>query len=205
MPYIATPYEPATIDLLHRVDRIFQELVRISPDERTSDNRTTLLALFTSLSMEHFRALVLLVESQVAVGSAFTLLRPLLESIARGEWLYLCGTEEDRNSFIKGELKFKGLRQVAEEVDLKAGVGQWIGNYSSSYAHLCDFTHGGVLAVGLRLTSLGSIEPNYQESRIRLLLEHAARMLVLHFAIISLVDGDDVLAEKFSGLFALLR
>ena len=83
VPYVAKPYESATVDLLDRVNRIFKELVRISPDERTSDNKTTLLALFTSLAMEHFRAIVILVESQVATGSAFTLLRPLLESIAR--------------------------------------------------------------------------------------------------------------------------
>ncbi len=205
VPYNAAVYEPETIELLDRVNRVFQELVRISPDERTSDNRTTLLALFTSLAMEHFRAIVLLVKSQVAVGSAFSLLRPLLESIARGEWLYLCGTEEERSAFISGDLQFKGLRQIAKEVDTRAGVGQWLGNYTNSYTHLCDFTHGGVLAVGLRLTSSGSIEPNYKESRIRLLLENAARMLVLHFAILSQVDGDDALAQEFAGLFVLLH
>lgn len=205
VPYIAAAFEPATIDLLDRVNNVFQELVKISPDERASDNRTTLLALFTSLAIEHFRAIVLLVESQVAIGSAFALLRPLLESIARGEWLYLCGTEKDCDAFIRGGLQFKGLRQLTKEVDEKAGVGEWLGNYTGSYTHLCDFTHGGVLAVGLRLTASGSIEPNYAESRIRLLLENATRMLVLHFAIVSQVDGDDALAQKFSGLFAILR
>ena len=205
VPFIATAFEPKTVDLLIRVNEIFHELVKISPDERASDNRTTLLGLFTSLSVEHFRAIVLLVESQVAIGSAFALLRPLLESIARGEWLYLCGTENDRNAFIRGGFQFKGLRQLAQEVDDKAGVGGWLGNYTASYTHLCDFTHGGVLAVGLRLTASGSIEPNYEESRIRLLLENAARMLVLHFAIVSQVDGDVALAQRCAGLFAILR
>ena len=124
VPYIATPYEPSTVELLGRVNQIFIDLVRIAPDERRSDNRTTLLGLFTSLAMEHFRAIVLLVESQVAIGSAFTLLRPLLESITRGEWLYLCGTEKDHDAFIKGDLRFKDLRQLAKDVDERAGVGQ---------------------------------------------------------------------------------
>jgi hypothetical protein len=157
VPYIAEKYEPSTITLLGQVNRIFEELVRIAPDERKDDNRTTLLALFTSLAMEHFRGIVLLIESQVAVGCAFALLRPLLESIARGEWLYLCGTEADRDAFITGNLQFKGLQQLAKDVDEAAGVGLWLGNYTKSYTHLCDFTHGGILAVGLRLSPAGSI------------------------------------------------
>jgi hypothetical protein len=55
------------------------------------------------------------------------------------------------------------------------------------------------------LSPAGSIEPNYKESRIRLLLDNAARMLVLHFAILSQVDGDEALAEQFAALFAILR
>ena len=205
VPYVASGYEESTVDLLKRTNRIFEELVRIAPDERMADNKTTLLALFTSLAMEHYRAILILVESQVAVGSAFALFRPLLEAIARGEWLYLCGTEEDRIAFIRGDLQLKGLRQLAIEVDDKTGVGSWLGNYTKSYTHLCDFTHGGLLAVGSRLTPQGSIEPNYKESRIRLLLDNAARMLVLHFAILAQVDGDELVAERFAALFTVLR
>ncbi len=203
-PYFASAYESSTVKLLTQVNRIFKDLVRISPDEAISDTKTTLLELFTSLAIEHFRAIVLLVESQVAIGSAFALFRPLLESISRGEWLYLCGTEDDRETFIRGHFQFKALPQLAKDVDDKAGVGQWLGNYTSSYTHFCDFTHGGVLAIEHRLTSSGSIQPDYQESKIRLLLENAARMLILHFAILSHVDGEHALAEQYAGLFAIL-
>ena len=204
IPYIAPKYNGQTVDLLARVNRIFEELIKIAPNERSSGIRTTLLALFTSLALEHFRAIVILVESSVATGSAFALFRPLLESVTRGEWLYLCANDLEHEAFTRDALRFKSLPQLAAEVDTKSGLGSWLTKYTQSYTHLCDFTHGGLLAVGNRLTAEGSIEPNYKESRIMLLLDNSARMIVLHFAILAKVDGDAGLADRYAALLASL-
>lgn len=203
--YAPEPYEAETLEYLHVTRAIFEDLVGLIPNERAGDLKTTLLAVFESLALEHFHGIILLVESRMAIGTAFTLFRPLLETIARGEWLYLFGEESDRHKFAKNNFRFKGLRTLANEIDTKLNLGERLANYTRFYAHLCDFTHSGVLAAGLRLSPVGSVEPSYKEDSIRLLVTNVTSLTVLHFAVMARFHGDEDLANRISQLTLRLK
>ena len=92
-----------------------------------SDRRLHLALACFSTALEHHRAIVELVNLRLS-GSAFALVRPMYESILRGNWIHHCATESELEGLItkdKFDLKLCDLRAAIEKKGLQAFV--WVG------------------------------------------------------------------------------
>ena len=70
-----------------------------SLDIPSGDRQAMAAALFDQVH-EHHKAIQLLLKSSL-VGSAFSLVRPTLETFVRGVWLLRCASEEEVKNFTK--------------------------------------------------------------------------------------------------------
>jgi hypothetical protein len=182
--YTPPPYEQKTIIVLRLASKSFHEIVHTLPNEWADDGRTAAFYALQSIGLEHLRAIIMLCESGVAVGSAMALFRPMADAIARAEWLFFCADDAILAQFWNNEFQFPGIKykfeNLAMAVDSKLGGGDRLSSYGKHYKNFSDWTHGGFLATALRFSKTGDIEPSYSDRHIRLLLGSAVAFLQMH-------------------------
>jgi hypothetical protein len=124
-------------------------------------NRHRLSGACFHLSREHHAAIVYLVEGEY-FGSAFAMIRPLLESYVRGIWLFRCATDNQLEKFVAKNL-IPGLGKLISEIEIKPGYAGGVLNEIKvrSLRTMHGFTHGGIEQLSRRVGD-GSLEPNYQ-------------------------------------------
>ena len=177
-------FSPETIAVLEAVDGIVPRLIENTPESLGTDERSILLMSFGSLAIEHYRAMCMLCRSQIAIGSALALFRPMLDAIIRGEWLYRIATDEQIELFMKRRFHFEGIgfKQMTSALDESATPEtKVLSTFNEYYQNLCDYTHSGHDAVYHRIAEDGGVEPTYDEDRVRLLLTTATRVIVYHY------------------------
>ena len=146
-----------------------------------ANERMLLLMAFRSLALEHLSAILVLCDSGLAVASAFALLRPLIETVVRGEWL--CHVAEDslceaflHQRFDRGCASF---RAMATDVDRTISEGPRLLPFVEAYLRLSDFTHTGYDAVIPRLGRTSSAPDLYGPDQIVFVLEQASQIASL--------------------------
>jgi hypothetical protein len=182
--YTPPPYEQKTIVVLALANKSFDEIVHTLPNEWTEDGRTGAFCALQSIGVEHLRAIILLCESGLAIGSAMALFRPMADAIVRAEWLYFCADVSILEQFWKNEFRFPGrdykFETLASAVDKEFGGTDRLSIYGKYYNNFSDWTHGGYNATALRISKTGNIEPSYTDRHIRLLLSHAVAFVQMH-------------------------
>ncbi|MBB5329806.1 DUF6988 family protein [Tunturiibacter gelidoferens] len=207
IPISVEPYEIQTQLVIDRAENVFRQIVERTPEGLGAADKETLLMTFNSVVIEHFRAICILCRSQMAIGSAFALFRPLVDAALRGEWLYLCASPEQMERFMMrsfdlGSIKFSTM---AGDVDRAAGIGRRMEDFTGVYRQMCDFTHTGHDAVVRRLAPDGGIEPTYPEEKIRLLVTQAASVALLHFIVVCKATAHDDVVPRLMELLPLLE
>jgi hypothetical protein len=181
--YIPPPYESKTIAVLALARKSFDEIVHTVPNEWTDDGRTAALLALQSIGIEHLRAIIMLCESGVAIGSAMALFRPMADAIVRAEWLYFCADVDTLTQFWNNKFRFAGkykFEYLATAVDSDLGGADRLSHYGRHYNNFSDWTHGGYHATALRISKTGDIEPSYPDRHIRLLLGSAVAFVQMH-------------------------
>ena len=162
--------------------------------EISSDFRFLAAGGCLDLAMEYQKAIVLLV-SDCLYGAAFCLMRPIYESYVRGIWLHKCATPQELSNYSKDKVPhFSELLRSVETLDShkdgilsKAKQNGWISMNS--------FVHAGYQQVVHRQTE-SSIEPNYDDSQIKQLINFANAFSCLSaIAICDLSDDVDIAYE----------
>jgi hypothetical protein len=206
IPISVEPYARETQLAIDRAENVFRQIVARTPEGLGAGDKETLLMTFNSLIMEHFRAICILCRSQMAIGSAFALFRPLVDAVLRGEWLYLCATPTQMEQFMNRTLDLSRIRfrTMAAEVDCAAQIGRHMEDFADVYRQMCDYTHTGHDAVVHRFAADGGIEPTYPEEKIRLLVTEAAQITLTHFVVVCTATAHDDSVSRLLELFDLL-
>jgi hypothetical protein len=182
--YNPPPYEEKTIVVLTLANKSFDEIVQTLPNEWAEDGRTGAFCALQSIGIEHLRAIIMLCESGLAIGSAMALFRPMADAIVRAEWLYFCADVSILQQFWNNEFRFAGFEykfeNLATAVDKKLGDTDRLSHYGKHYKNFSDWTHGGYHATALRFSKTGNIEPSYSDRHIRLLLGSAVAFVQMH-------------------------
>ena len=201
-----SPYAPETTLTIDFVARVFERIVIDTPESLGSEGKEVLLMAFNSIALEHFRAIIMLSRSQIAIGSAFALFRPLTETIVRSLWLYFCASPTQVEGFMKRKLDLSsvGFKNMITEIDSALGTDAFLSAYQGVYKQMCDYTHTGHDAVVCRLANDGGIEPNYSEERIRNLVTQAACLVLPYFILVYSRTGHERAATKLRKAIALL-
>lgn len=167
---------------------------KIDGFEFATSERSRLAAGCLDMAIEHHRAIVLLISLSV-IGSAFALVRPLLEAYVRGVWLHRCASEAELAAFKADNLDrtFSELLEVIEKLPSHA-EGELSDVKQKSWKAMCSFTHSGFLQVVRRNTAL-AITPNYKEQEIAEALTFANTFALLTAMAIASLSEDVGLAE----------
>jgi hypothetical protein len=135
-------------------------------------NRVRAAAGCLAIAQDHHHGIVLLLDHQ-RYASSFALLRVAFEAYVRGEWLAVCASDDQIESFVQGDepLKFWVLLKELEQTNaFKQMVLSKI--KAQAWNAMCAYTHTGGLHVQ-RWNTPEQIEPNYSEDEVREVLSFA--------------------------------
>src|SRR5260370_352436 len=82
-----------------------------------SDDRSALFASFMSIAISHHEAIMILVRHDRVIGSAFALLRPLVETAYRGLFVNFQATPEEVEKITKGGEPYPKFNDLAASLD----------------------------------------------------------------------------------------
>jgi hypothetical protein len=118
--------------------------------EFPDDYRTSTLIGFVSVLVEHQEAFLLLVLKRLS-GSAFALVRPIVEGMYRALWLNVCATDEQLKKFNEKDEIDLTLAQMADAIDPAHNAGDFFADLKKrSWKALNSYTHTGMLQIGRR-------------------------------------------------------
>jgi hypothetical protein len=144
-----------------------------------TDQKTIVVALF-SLVVEHHGAILTLLKLGRFDGSAFALVRPLIDAVYRAFWVHYCAKPEHLAAIRKGDSPYPGLPHVKT---------------------LHGYTHGGLEQLGRRFDPSGNVQPNYAAGeRLEVISSVTAYLVMLAVAWCQIVDGGPPEKEKQSEL-----
>jgi hypothetical protein len=164
--------------------------------ELSGETRYRLAAGCLDAAMEHQRAIVCLIVHSL-YGSAFSLVRLLLEAYVRGAWLHQCATDVDLENFQTGKFD-RNFGSLVADIEKLEGFDNGILSAvkSSSWSTMCSFTHTGFHQV-VRRNSESFIEANYEEAELIEVLDFADGIGVMVVVEIAHLAGRH---ELFEGL-----
>jgi hypothetical protein len=166
------------------------------------DRERMAAALFDQVH-EHHKAVALLIKSSL-VGSAFSLVRPTLETFVRGLWLFRCASEEEVKNFAKDKID-KSPRDMIGQIEQlpEYDVGVLSKVKKEAWNAMCSYAHGGYRQALHRITP-DQIKPNYSESeRLEVINSTNAIALLAAAEIFSMARRQDLEAavvERMRGL-----
>lgn len=158
-------------------------------------NRVRAAASCLAIAQDHHHAIVVLLDHNL-YASSFALIRVAFEAYVRGEWLALCGTDDEIEKFIAGEEPppFGVLLQQLEQTEaFKEQVLSRI--KANSWRAMCAYTHTGGLHVQ-RWNTPEAIEPSYSQDEVREVLSFAETVGALAAVGVASLANDMAAAEK---------
>lgn len=159
-----------------------------------SDDRSVMAAGCLDVSLEHHRAVVLLVENKY-IGSAFSLVRSVFESYARAIWLHRCASDAELASFQLEKLN-KTFGAIISDIEMVDGFD--VGVLSDVKKHwwspMNSFQHCGFAQVVRRITD-SEIRPNYAEAEVLEALRFVDTIAILAVGYFAGVVGDQELKQ----------
>ena len=142
-------------------DRI-EDLV-IAKGQFPSGDRNTLLMAYWSVTFEFQRGVLCLL-SHKFFGSAFALVRPIVEAVVRAH-VVIMGSEEDLRKLREDEYR-TNLGTVGKEIDAAFRTEDLFENFlNGARKALHSYTHVGTLPLGRRFSGT-DLTPNYAEEEI---------------------------------------
>ena len=118
---------------------------------------------YWSLIFDFHRGVLCLL-SHKFFGSAFALVRPMVEVVVRAHVVKM-GSEEDLKKLREDEYR-TNLSTVGKEIDAAFGTGDFFENFLKGARNaLHSYTHAGVLQLGRRFSGT-DLTPNYSEGEV---------------------------------------
>jgi len=142
-----------------------------------------LLAAFLSTAIEHADSILLLLETGRNTGSAFALVRSLVESAYRGQWMYFLSDDEAIKKICSQSKDvypyFSIMATQLEEFHKTSGLFT-VNDFE--WKTLNGLTHTGLAQIARRFDKQGNIRPTYTEDEIADMIRLVIRQL-LHLSI----------------------
>lgn len=127
--------------------------------------------------IEHHEAIVLLIRSKF-VGSAFALVRLIVEILVRGAWFTCCATPAQVTKFIEKDEIDLSFGQMSDAIDASQGIDFFHDFKTRTWSTLNSYTHTGVLQLGRRFTG-DQLNPSYKDAEIIEVLRASTMCILL--------------------------
>jgi hypothetical protein len=156
MPTYEVKLDRVVLDRIVTVETMHNFVLEAVPQAFTTetDEKTIIVALF-SLVVEHHGAILTLLKTERFDGSAFALVRPLVDAVYRAFWVHFCAKPEHLTAIRNGDSPYPGLPNMADEVEKRMDATE--GLFTAVKPHLKSlhgYTHGG-LEAGASLRCIG--------------------------------------------------
>jgi hypothetical protein len=149
----------------------------ITPLKYPDDEWSTTVAAFIDQAFEHHAAIILLIRSAL-FGSAFALLRLLIEIVVRGVWIAACATDAEIQRFREKDEIDHTFGDMAKAIDAACGIDYFYDLKKRSWAALNSYTHTGNLQLGRRFTG-DRLNPSYKDGEKIEVIRTGTTMLLL--------------------------
>lgn len=149
----------------------------ITPLAYPDDEWSTTVAAFIDQALEHHTAIILLIRSGL-FGSAFALLRSLVEIVVRGVWIAACATDAEIKRFRERDEIDHTFDDMAKAIDSKCGIDYFHDLKKNSWAALNSYAHTGVLQLGRRFTG-NVLKPSYKDGEKIEVIRTSTTMLLM--------------------------
>jgi hypothetical protein len=80
-----------------------------------SNDRASIFARFVSLAQSHHEAIIVLCQHERLIGSAYALMRPLVEAVNRGLFTAFLATPEQIETIMRGGSPYGWIRSTCTE------------------------------------------------------------------------------------------
>lgn len=150
---------------IQRANRFGDEIENlvVAKGQCPTGDRNTLLIAYWSLAFDHHRGVLCLLSNKL-FGSAFALVRPIVEAAVRAH-VVIMGSEEDLLKLRNDEYRTNFAR-VGKEIDAAFGTDDFFENFLKGAKNaLHSYTHAGLLQLGRRFSGT-DLTPNYSEEEI---------------------------------------
>ena len=112
--------------------------------------------------VENHESMLVLIRND-KIGSAFALVRSVVEGVYRGLWINFCATDAQIQDFEQHDRLPVNMTGMALEIDAKyQAQGLFEHLRSNSWAALCSYAHTGILQLGRRFTG-ATAKPAYTD------------------------------------------
>jgi hypothetical protein len=143
------------------------------------DERHTWVEGSLAVAIEHHEAISLLIDRQLT-GSAFALVRSMVDTVVRAHWINLVASDEQVGQ-ARGDDKnaFPFMSKMSEAVDKVYGENEFFKQFTSAWDAMCSYTHSGSRQIALRFTGT-NVQPRYPEgAKVEVLFHTNVALLFL--------------------------
>jgi hypothetical protein len=129
------------------------------------DERPVWVAGSLAVALEHHQAIALLI-TQRLTGSAFALLRPMVETVVRAYWISGVASDEQVERARQDDKKaFPPMPEMSAAVGKAYGADELFQQFTAALDAMCSYTHSGARQIANRFTGT-DIKPQYSEGAI---------------------------------------
>jgi hypothetical protein len=157
---------PETTKHLETVEGIMGKAKAILARHSYPDDLRGVIVMGTLTQIiEHHEAMLLSIRND-KIGSAFALVRSIVEGVYRGLWVNFCATEAQLQVFERDDRLPLNMVEMAQAIDAKYQAQGFFENLRArSWAAMCSYAHTGMLQLGRRFTGAVA-KPAYTEEEI---------------------------------------
>lgn len=203
MPIIKPPdVSKNLLDEIQKAEQMHDFIMATIPDKFVGDTgeKLPLVAAIFSLIAEHHGAILYLLKAGRFDGSAFALVRPIIDGAYRAHWIYSCAKPEIIARIRNGENVYPGLINMATEIEKNLSTDGMFVSVAPYISALHGYTHGGLEQLGRRFDSTGTeVIPNYSDDeKLEVIKVTTAHLTALAIAWCQIVSTEPPEKERLS-------
>jgi hypothetical protein len=191
---------------IHRAEKMHQLVSEQLSGAHSGGVRIVLAATFISVAMSHHKSILVLLQDDGLVGSAFALFRPLVEAIYRGLFTAFLANDSQVEMIRIGEGSYPRFSELAKSLDGMLNADGFFSAYSGkTWSTLCGYTHTGLEQLCQRIDSNATIRANYDLTNVNQMVNSSTAVLVVGALSLLELEGKQqawrVVSERYMTLF----
>jgi hypothetical protein len=172
------PISAAVEKELKSAEAVILEIKKnLNGNKYTDEEYSTVVVGFIAQGIEHHEALVLLTRSSLT-GSAFALVRSVVEGLVRGVWFTACATQAQVMRFRTEDKIDPTFGEMSDAIDATCGIDFFHDFKDRSWKALNSYTHTGILQIGRRFTG-HDLVPSYKDGEITEMIRVSTTCILL--------------------------
>jgi uncharacterized protein DUF6988 len=193
---------------IHHAEEMHQLVSEQLSGTHSGGVRIVLAATFISMAMSHHKSILVLLQVDGLVGSAFALFRPLVEAIYRGLFTAFLANDSQVEKIRIGEESYPRFSDLAKSLDGLPNTDGFFSAYSGkTWSTLCGYTHTGLEQLCQRIDSNGIIKANYDLANINQMVNSSTAVLVVGALSLLELEGKQqawsAISQRYMSLFGV--